>query len=418
MTDLRINADRFLQMMDEQAQIGGTAAGGLSRPALSETDVAVREWFKSKIAEYNGDFRLEYHMDGAGNQSVVLPSDDPDAKTLLIGSHFDSVPNGGRFDGPLGVLSAFETLLTINEAGFKLPFHLEVINLTDEEGTLQGLLGSSALIGKITAESIKTPRGGYDNLVAGLERIGLTPDSVLTAQRDPDSLVGYIEVHIEQGTRLESSQTDIGVVNSIVGIRTAWLTFTGEAAHAGTMPMDQRKDAFWGATHFVHQARERVMQAFSPGVVNFGKVDIAPSAFNIVPAEVKLAMEYRHGDLASFDAMEAALLDLAQASADAYNVALNIEKVSSVTPAPMADSFIEAVEAAATSLGLSHTRLMSFAGHDAQSLAAITNSVMYFVPSVDGISHNPKEFTKPEDCVNAANVMLQSVLKVAETMAG
>lgn len=416
MSELRINRNRFLQLMDEQARIGGTEAGGVSRPALSEQDVAVRDWFKQTIAAHNGDHRLEYHMDGAGNQSIVLPADDPDARTLLIGSHLDSVPNGGRFDGPLGVLAAFEALLTIQEAGFKLPFHLEVINLTDEEGHIQGLLGSSAVVGRLDEASIQTPRGGYDQLVTGLGRLGLTPESMLTARRDPQSLIGYIETHIEQGTRLERSNTAIGVVTSIVGIRTAWLTFAGEAAHAGTMPMAQRRDALWGAAHFVQQARERVMQDFAPGVVNFGKIALAPGAFNIVPSEVRLAMEYRHGELAAFDAMERALLELAQSSADTFDLGLAIEQTHAVPPAPMADAFITAVERAADALGLSHTRLMSFAGHDAQSFAGVTNSVMFFVPSVDGISHNPKEYTAPDDCVNAANVMLHTVLQVADAI--
>ena len=186
-------------------------------------------------------------MDGAGNQSGILKSDQVDAKTLVIGSHLDSVPNGGRFDGALGVIVALEAALSLKDANKKLPFHIEVINFTDEEGTLVGLLGSAALASLLSNESLAKPRGGRDTLEQGMARIGISDNSILAATRSPDDIAGYIEVHIEQGTRLEEANLNIGVVSSIVGIRSLWLTFQGEAAHAGTMPMAKRKDAFWGA---------------------------------------------------------------------------------------------------------------------------------------------------------------------------
>jgi N-carbamoyl-L-amino-acid hydrolase len=405
-----INQKRFLHWMDEQAKIGGTDAGGLNRPALSEADLAARDWFHHLIDEHG----FAYHMDGAGSQFARLPSQNPDAKTLLIGSHLDSVPDGGRFDGALGVLAAFEAAVTLKEAGVQLPFHLEVVNFTDEEGTLAGLLGSRALAGTLSREELQHPRGGRARLEAGMARLGIDDNSILDARRNPDDLLGYIEVHIEQGTRLESSKTAIGVVTSIVGIRSCWLTFTGEAAHAGTISMQGRKDAFQGAALFARQARQHVIDNFSPGVVNVGQVEMAPGAFNIVPQTARIAVEFRHGDADIFDDMEAALLEIAQESADACNLTLTIKKVDAIPPAPMTPAFVQAVEDAADTLDLSHTRLLSFAGHDAQSLAAVTNSVMYFVPSQDGISHNPHEYTAPQDCINGANVMLHSVRQMAE----
>ncbi|MEL6525150.1 MAG: Zn-dependent hydrolase [Chloroflexota bacterium] len=407
---LTINSERFLALMDEQARIGATSAGGLSRPALSEADAEARTWFKQK-AEQHG---LTYRMDGAGNQSAVLESNHPNAKTLLIGSHLDSVPNGGRFDGALGVVAALETALTLKDAGESLPVHIEVINFTDEEGTIVGLLGSSAITGQLSEHSLLHPRGGTDALEAGMARVGISRETMLTAQRDPDSLAGYIEVHIEQGTRLEEANLNIGVVDSIVGIRSLWLTFKGEAAHAGTMPMQKRKDAYWGAAQFTLSARDKIMADFHPGVVNFGEISLAPGAFNIVPDTAKLGVEFRNGSIEQLDAMETTLLDLAQSTADDLHLTLDITRMHDIQPAPMEDSFVAAVQSACDTLDLSHTTLLSFAGHDAQALAQVTHSVMYFVPSVDGISHNPREFTSDDDCINAANVMLQTVLHICE----
>lgn len=406
---LEINKERFLRLMAEQATIGATDSGGLNRPALSEADLAIRSWFK-EVIETQG---LIYAVDGAGNQSGILKSNQPGAKTLLIGSHFDSVPDGGRFDGALGVVAALEAALTLKEAGEALPFHLEVINFTDEEGTLVGLLGSGAVTGTVKRASLENPRGGRATLEAGMARIGINEDSILAAKRNPDDLEGYIEVHIEQGTRLIDNNHTIGVVTSIVGIRSLWLVFKGEAAHAGTKPMNSRKDAFWGAAQFALNARDAIMQDFHPGVVNFGDITIAPGAFNIVPAEVKLGVEFRHGENAQLDAMEARLLDLAQQSADEMGLELSLIRMHDIEAAPMTDHYIRAVERACDSLDLPHSRLLSFAGHDAQSMAQITNSVMYFVPSVEGISHNPAEFTSDEDCIHATNVMLQSILHLA-----
>ncbi|GAB5490903.1 MAG: Zn-dependent hydrolase [Phototrophicaceae bacterium] len=407
---LRINEKRFLDLMTEQAKIGATVDGGLTRPALSEADIVIRDWFKEKVEDYG----LSYKVDGAGNQSATLLSDNPNAKTLIIGSHFDSVPNGGRFDGALGVIVALEATLTLKDAGEKLPFHLEVINFTDEEGTLVGLLGSAAITGLLSKQSLKNPRGGRNTLEAGMARIGISDESILSAKRNPDDIEGYIEVHIEQGTRLEEAKLQIGVVPSIVGIRSLWLTFTGEAAHAGTMPMSKRKDAFWGAAQFAINAKDMIMQDFHPGVVNFGDIEISPAAFNIVPDEVKLGVEFRDGSNETLDKMETALLNLAEETATKMGLSVSVTRMHDIKAAPMSASYIEAVENACEALSLGHTQLLSFAGHDAQSMAQICNSVMYFVPSVDGISHNPKEFTRDEDCINASNVMLQTILQLAK----
>jgi hydantoinase/carbamoylase family amidase len=234
---LKINSDRLLANLNALAQIGRTPAGGVARPALSEADKAGRDWFRARVQTA----RLEFRADGAGNLSAILPTADSTARTLLAGSHLDTVPNGGRFDGALGVLSALEALQTIKEAGLSLPYHLEAISFTDEEGTVAGLLGSRALTGQLAEPDLAQVRLEPAEFKAGLARLGLTRTGFLSAQRDPATLAGYVELHIEQGTRLEEAGIDIGVVTSIVGIRSFWLNFTGQAGHAGTTPMDDSR---------------------------------------------------------------------------------------------------------------------------------------------------------------------------------
>ena len=358
---------------------------------------------------------LIFQSDAAGNLSAILPSENPAAQTLLAGSHLDSVPNGGRFDGALGVLTALEALQTIQEANLKLPVHLEAISFTDEEGLVVTMLGSRALTGQFSDTDLAQARLGPEDLAAGLARLQINRADIHLARRDPTTLAGYVELHIEQGTRLEAAGLQIGVVPAIVGIRSFWLDFTGQAAHAGTTPMDKRADALWGAAGFVSQARELVMSQFSPGVVNCGRVVVEPGSFNIVPAKAQLTLEFRHGSEEILAEMEVALLNLATNIAQQYDLTLATASGGNCLAAPMHSRLIEAVEQAAGQLGLGHTRLLSLAGHDAQTMSPFTPSVLFFVPSVAGISHNPREYTLDEDVINGAEVMLHALLILAES---
>jgi N-carbamoyl-L-amino-acid hydrolase len=408
---LKINAPRLLADLEALGAIGAASEGGVSRPAMSAADLQARAWFRLRVEEAG----LQFHQDGAGNTSAVLPAAEATARTLLAGSHLDTVPQGGRYDGALGVLAALEALRTVQEAGVALPVHLEAISFTDEEGALLDMLGSRAVAAQLAPADLARPRGGLEDFQAGLGRLGITPDSVLAARRDPASLLAYLELHVEQGSRLEEAGTGIGVVTSVVGIRSAWLRFEGRAAHAGTTPMDRRADALLGASAFVQRARQLVLDRFAPGVVNCGQMRVLPGAFNIVPGRVELALEYRHGSEAEMDAMEAALLGLAAEAAAAHGLVLAQTPASRARAAPMSAQVMSAVEAAADRLSLSHRRMMSFAGHDAQWLSTVAPSGMLFVPSVGGISHNPQEFTRPEDVVNGANVLLYTLLELASS---
>ena len=406
---LNIDATQLLDDLKSLWQIGATPDGGVTRSAMSEADVAGRVWFRQRVTATGLDFR----EDGAGNQYATLRCANPDAKTLLCGSHLDTVPNGGRYDGSLGTLSALAAVEAIQKAGLTLPVHLEVVNFTDEEGAMMGLFGSQAVAGMLTAESFVNPRGGVAALTEGMVRLGISAESTLAAKRDPSTLAGFVEIHIEQGTRLEKAGIDIGVVNAIVGIRSATVTFTGAAAHAGAQPMAERKDALWGAAAFVLHARELMMQKFHPGVCNIGAISAEPGAFNIVPAQATLSLEFRYGTEAQLDEMQGALEGLAHEIAAEFGLGFAWDGSVGCVAAPADERVIVAIEQSAEKLGLSHTRLLSFAGHDTQSMATITPSAMIFVPSVGGVSHNSAEYTKPQDCINGANVLLHTLLTLA-----
>ena len=405
---LRINENRFLADLRELARIGATAAGGVSRPALTAADNEARQWYRSKIAQAG----LDYAQDGAGNQSAILFSNPPSAKRILAGSHLDSVPNGGRYDGALGLLAAFEALRTLKDHGIQPKITLEAINFTDEEGAIMGLMGSRALVGQLVPEDLHRTKLSPGDLSQRLDAAGITRGSLLAARRD-DALA-WLELHIEQGTRLGAAGIDIGVVDAIVGIRSYHISLFGEAAHAGSKPMRQRRDALWGAAAFVLRARQLVMDKFSPGVMNIGMISAKPGAFNIVPGQVDLALEFRHGSTAEMAAMAEHLLGLLEQSAREFDLRTRFTETPAVHPARMSATVMAAIERSAAALGLSHRRMLSFAGHDTQSLAQICPAAMFFVPSARGISHNPEEFTSDADCVNGANLMLHTLIGLNE----
>ncbi|MFN8380929.1 MAG: Zn-dependent hydrolase [Anaerolineales bacterium] len=408
-SSLRINPDRMLDSFTQLASIGATADGGVNRPTFSEAHLAARKWLKEEI-ERSG---LEFHTDGAGNHSAFLACSNRQAATFLLGSHLDSVPNGGRFDGALGVIAALEVLKTVKENKINLKLNLEAIDFTDEEGTLVGLLGSAALAGHLSQKDLASPRGGREHLSAGMARAGLSDADMLSAVRPKDALAGYLELHIEQGKRLERAGINIGIVSAIVGIWSYRLSFIGRADHAGSTTMGDRLDASLGASAFTLAAREMVMRDFPNCVVNVGKMDFAPGAFNIVPARVDLALEFRSPDEDEFNRLDEALLNLAQSEANRFGLMLTSEFLGKHSPSIMHEKARNAFTAACDDLGLTHVVLSSGAGHDGQSLSDLCPVGMIFVPSVDGYSHSPREFTKWEDCVNGANVLLRAALRLA-----
>ena len=407
MKTLSINEERFLDDFNALAQIGATGDGGVNRPAFSESHLAARKWFAERAIEAG----LEVNIDGAGNHSAILHQESAE-KSLLLGSHLDSVIKGGRFDGALGVVSALEVLRTVQESGLELPLNLEAIDFTDEESSLIQFMGSHALLGLLTPAILQSPLGGRTALMEGLYRAGLTEDGLLSSRRDPGTIAGYLELHIEQSRKLENTHMQIGIVTGIVGIYSFRLSFYGRADHSGTTPMEARADAGLGASSFAIASREITMRQFPDCVANVGNMQFKPGVMNVVPKQVDVLVEIRSVDGERLSEFKSTLIDQAHNDAKRFDLHLEVLTLGESEPATMSPRVQAAIRSSAEALGLRHISMSSGAGHDAQLLSRITPTGMIFVPSKGGVSHSPVEFTEWQDCVNGANVLLGATLRL------
>jgi N-carbamoyl-L-amino-acid hydrolase len=408
---LGINAERFKADFEALSQIGATQYDGIHRPALSQNHLNARAWFRERVRKA----KLRFKVDQAGNHSAILPCQDNSNISLLIGSHLDSVPNGGRFDGALGVLAALETLRVVNENNISLPINLEAIDFTDEEGTLVNFLGSFALTGKLENDSLDSPRGGREGLENGLRRAGLSRSDILNARRDPKTLAGYLELHVEQGSVLAQKGADIGVVSAIAGISSYHVKFLGREDHAATIPMDKRLDAGLGASAFSLAAQQLVVNKYPGCFVNVGNVSYEPASFNIVPRSATSSLEFRAPNSELMQSLRDALLHKAKDAAEEYNLGIEIESLGDCSPATMDEQLQEMIMSSSEHLGLESLCLRSGPGHDAQAFADLCPTGMIFAPSVDGVSHSPRESTSWKDCVNSANVLLHTTIQFASS---
>jgi N-carbamoyl-L-amino-acid hydrolase len=403
---LRVDAERLRARFDALAAIGATGDGGVHRPALGQDHLRARQWFLDEGRAIG----LDTHVDGAGNHSATLACGQAGAPALLLGSHLDSVRHGGRFDGALGVLAALEALQVVKEAGLELDTNLEAIDFTDEEGTHLGFLGSLAVTGALTADELGRPGSGVEVFQAALAGAELTDTSILSAARDSKTIAGYLELHIEQGNRLNAAVADIGVVTGIVGLRRQKVTYIGRADHAGTISMTDRLDAGQGAAGLMLAARSMVMTAFPDSVVNIGVIAFEPGAMNVVPERACLTLEFRAPVAEDLERLGVVLKSLVRAEAKSRNLEAEVEEVDGIQPVQLDQRAQGALAGAATRIGLKQIAMPSGAGHDAQAMARICPAGMIFVPSAGGFSHSAREFTEWDDCVNGANVLLQAAV--------
>ena len=405
---IRVNEDRLREDLRALGAIGWNPARGLTRTTFSPAHTAARAWFLERA----GTAGLETKIDSAANHSALLPG-PPGSRTLLMGSHLDSVPCGGRYDGALGVVCALEVLRAVKDAGVELSLSLEAIDFTDEEGTLVGVLGSRALAGTLTPETLATPRSGRERLLTELDRMGLSEDELRWARRDPQSLAAYLELHIEQGPVLEREGIDIGVVTGIRGNLSFEVTLIGEARHAGTTPLDARRDAGHGAALVAQAVWDVTAGEFPDCVANVGDIELEPGAFNVVPGRARVRLECRSVDPGELDRLAARILERIGVVADECRLEVEIQRVAHWAPAVTDPRVRRAITGAAHALDLSFVEMPSGAGHDAQALADVVPVGMVFVPSVRGISHHPSEHTRWEDCVNGANLLLEAAVALA-----
>jgi N-carbamoyl-L-amino-acid hydrolase len=403
--NIHINADRLLSDIAALARIGGTSQGGVNRPAYSDLDVAAR----ARVRVMMEAAGLTVRIDAAGNTFGARPGKNPGAKPLIIGSHTDTVPDGGRFDGALGVLAALEVARTLGETGATLEHSLEVVDFQNEEG---GLVGSRIVAGRLPDDQLDLKATSGFTLREGINRLGGDASRLADAVRAPGSIAGYLELHIEQGKNVERAGAQIGVVQGLVGIRYWEVTFEGVASHAGTTPMLDRRDALVAAARFVDTVNTVVRSRPGRHVGTVGKLAVFPGGANVIPGKVVLTLELRDLDpsvtTALFDEIERAGKSIAASTGTSFSAVATHTN----DPSPTHSAVQQAVRDAAAALGLKTHDLPSGAGHDAQNMAVLCPAGMIFVPSVDGVSHSPREFTEDRDVVNGANVLLGSLLRM------
>jgi N-carbamoyl-L-amino-acid hydrolase len=400
-----IDGSRLLARLRDLAAIGATAGGGVSRPAYSDGDLEARNVVRGWMREAG----LAVRVDAAGNTFGRLEGADPSLPAIVIGSHTDTVPDGGRYDGALGVLAALEVARAIAASGARLRHPLEVVDFQNEEG---GIVGSKAVAGRLDAAELSRSAVSGFTLGEGIRRLGGDPDRLSECVLAHGSRAGYVELHIEQGSVLERGGVDVGIVEGIVGIWYWDVTFDGVASHAGTTPMADRRDALLAAARFVDAVHAVVTSVPGRHVGTVGRLTVHPGGANVIPGRVVATLELRDLVAENVEKLYAAIESRAHDIARDTATSVHFRFSNCVTPAPTHPRVRDAITSAAGALGLTTVALPSGAGHDAQQMTAICPSGMIFVPSVDGLSHSPRELTKDQDCINGANVLLGAVTRL------
>jgi N-carbamoyl-L-amino-acid hydrolase len=404
MTNLKIDAARLWNDLMETAAIGGTQKGGICRLTLTDLDRQVRDWFKAR-AEALG---CTVTIDDMGVMFARRPG-QADVPAIAMGSHLDTQPTGGKFDGALGVLAALEALRTLHEQGYETFAPIEVVNWTNEEGSrfAPAMTASGVFAGVFERDwsAAREDRAGI-RLGDALEAIGYRGTEPCGARK----LSAFFELHIEQGPILEAEQKDVGVVTGVQGMRWYEVTVTGREQHSGTTPMHARRDALLGAARIVEQVNA-IAAAHAPlAVGTVGRMEVQPNSPNVVPGDVYFTVDFRHPEQQVLDSMEQMLTTVCDQACAALGLGVVVRKVSDQPPIRFDPECIACVRAAAEVAGLSTRDIISGAGHDAVYVSRVAPTAMIFVPCRDGISHNEAEFSSQEQCAAGAQVLLQAVL--------
>lgn len=408
--ELRVNAARLREDIDALARIGRYEDQGIYRMAFSDGDMAGRDWLRQRII----DSGLECYQDGAANLYARLNWNDQTA-SVMAGSHADTVPGAGHLDGALGVICALEALRVLQESGLTLKRPLEAVSFSDEEGRFGGMFGSQAVAGLVTPEYLHQAcdLDGV-SLSTALAARGLDARQALHAQRAPGSIHAYVELHIEQGPILDRKGCSIGIVDAITGLFKWEITLSGAANHAGTTPMHMRADAFQGLAEFAGQLDRVLAEYGSPqSTATIGRVALKPGAANVVPGEAVFSLDVRDTDATILETMADALRRSLSAIARRRNLMFAFTVLSEIAPVQCATSVLDAIDETVTALDLPATHLSSGAAHDAQIIARIAPAGMIFVPSKEGRSHSPAEWTAWADIEAGANVLLNTLKRLA-----
>ena len=403
-SDLRIDAARLWRSLMDLARIGETPLGGVRRITLTDLDRQGRD----RVVEWFRAAGLEVRVDPIGNIFGRRAGRDPARAPVVAGSHIDTQPSGGKFDGAYGVLAGLEVVRTLNDRAVRTEAPIEVAAWTNEEGSrfTPVMMGSGVFAGAFSLQHAlsRTDIDGK-SVRDELSRIGYAGTAPLGTP-----IGAYFEAHIEQGPILEETGKTIGIVTGALGQRWFDVTVTGMNAHAGPTPMPLRKDALLAASRLVVEVNRIALAEAPHGRGTVGFMQVAPNSRNVVPGEVRFSVDFRHPDDAGLKTMEQQLRAACLQVADACNVATRVEEVVYFPPCRFDAQCVAAVRAGAEAGGYSSLEIVSGAGHDAVYVARVAPTAMIFVPCKDGISHNELEDAKPEELAAGCNVLLHAML--------
>ncbi|MEQ8967850.1 MAG: M20 family metallo-hydrolase [Azospirillaceae bacterium] len=406
-TPLAIDSGRLMETFEAMNRIGATAAGGVHRLALSEEDRRARDL----LVHWARQSGYAVAVDAIGSVFLRRDGRDGDAPPIVIGSHLDSQPMAGRYDGPAGVLTALEVLRTLDDAGIATARPVEVVDWTNEEGArfAPPLLGSAVFSGAL----------GLDDALAITDADGVVLGDALAdigyagAEQPGHPIAGYVEVHIEQGRVLERRGASIGIVTGVVGIRDLRITVTGESTHAGPTPLADRRDALVGASEMVLALNRLGLDRGEGARVTVGRFEVPSASHSVVPGRVAFVVDLRHPAQEGVDGLEAEVRETVRAIGEERGLDVTIEPFFSNPARPFHDDVRSAIARAAAAHGLPVHDLPSWAGHDAWNMAPLAPSGMIFIPCRDGVSHNEAEHAEPRHLIDAANVLLGTTLALA-----
>jgi N-carbamoyl-L-amino-acid hydrolase len=406
--DIRINLERLRKDIEELGQIGRDPKGGISRPSFSSADLEARQWLKDRISSAG----LQIRQDGAGN---IFGRLEGSGSTIMAGSHIDTVINGGKFDGSIGVLSGLECLRRIKEVGVERTKPLEVASFTDEEGNLVGdYLGSRSFLAAPSRELLEKGKTQFGIPFTDiLEKTEFSVDSIMEAHKQRQAIDTFLEIHIEQGPVLETENKQIGIVEVIAGKRYWVCRFLGEASHAGTTPFELRHDALLGLADFALKSTQYVATHHYGSMLTIGRVQVHPGAFTVVPGEVDFSLDFRSTSQQTLENLEEILVSMANDVATTRGLQFSSRVVDQVDPVIIPDSIKNLMKTECDNLGYDSMMLPSGAGHDAQIIASVADVGMIFIPCEDGLSHSPKENIKWEDLDRGANLLLQMLIHLS-----
>ncbi len=402
---LSVNGDRLNRSLAQLAEIGKLPNGGVSRVAFTTEDLLARQLVQSWMIEAG----MTVRTDAAGNIIGKYAGRRDGAAALATGSHIDTVPVAGRYDGCLGVLAGIEVVRVLHENHLRLDHPIEVIVFTDEESTV---IGCKAMAGEVVNDPEYYRRNDSTPIQTCLEKIGGDWSKIATAKRDRSHIAAFVELHVEQGGVLESTGAQIGVVKGIVGQYRFAVTVTGRPNHAGTTPMNMRKDALVAASQVVLAVNKLGTETPGEQVATVGYFNVSPNAVNIVPGQVDLKIDLRDLSQENLEDLISRMEQEFKAIATATQTEIVMRQALHVLPTLSAPTILDTIVQVCEEMGLSYCHLPSRAGHDAQEIGRFTDMGMIFVPSRAGISHAEDEYTSPEQCIQGANMLLQTFLKL------